>query len=177
MVDPYLEQMVRYTGAVVALVASFVAAPDATRYLWKRMRKTTVSAGRTTAVAVQAGRTQVRRAWNWVLGRRPVPRSVTVVPSTIGLHASLPTVVIHRTSLSDTSLEERVERVEATTQANMQAIEREKASRVAMVESVERRGEQQVAPRRWIRAGVGSGRLGGIRARRDSADRRRRLGS
>ena len=121
----------------MALVASLVAAPDATRYLWKRRGENDRQRWPDDCRRSSSGPNEVRRAWNWVLGRRPVPRSVTVVPSTIGLHASLPTVVIHRTSLSDTSLEERVERVEATTQANMQAIEREKASRVAMVESVD----------------------------------------
>ncbi|HJQ87985.1 MAG TPA: hypothetical protein VJ820_11075 [Propionibacteriaceae bacterium] len=36
--DAYLMNLVRCTGALVALVASFLAAPEATRHFWARLR-------------------------------------------------------------------------------------------------------------------------------------------
>jgi hypothetical protein len=52
--DAYLMNLVRCTGALVALVASFLAAPEATRHFWARLRMQAVTTGRT--VKIQAER-------------------------------------------------------------------------------------------------------------------------
>jgi hypothetical protein len=98
----YLEHMVRYTGAIVALVASFVAAPGATRHVWSRLRLRAVTSGRT-----------VERAWLKVLGRGPTPQSVTLAPATINVTASVIAVGIVTSTVDRSApLTERVDRVE-----------------------------------------------------------------
>jgi hypothetical protein len=64
-VDPYLEQMVGYTGAVVALVASFLAAPAATRHLWETGPKRWAI---TTAVQGRAATAKVKRTFDMARG-------------------------------------------------------------------------------------------------------------
>jgi hypothetical protein len=65
----YLTNIVRCTGALVALVASFLAAPAATRHLWEAgPRRWAVTTGRAVAVQGQAGMAQVKRAWDRLRG-------------------------------------------------------------------------------------------------------------
>jgi len=74
----YLENLVRFTGVLVALVASFLAAPEATRHRWTWLRTHAVTTSQTVAAQSRATAAQAKRAWRRLLGRRPPPRIVPV---------------------------------------------------------------------------------------------------
>jgi len=145
-VDSYFELMVRYTGAVVALVASFLAAPEATRHLWDQFRG-----------AAAVSRRSVTATFRPVLDRlrgHGRAKGSTVQGSgqaSLGFTASA--TVTGRLGFpvdTEAPLAERVKRVEQYIQtlselheANKQAIAQEKASLAAMVRTVEHKIEQE----------------------------------
>jgi hypothetical protein len=142
----YLMNLVRCTGAVVALVASSLAAPEVTRHFLVRQRMRIVTAGRTVKV-------QAKRAWLKIRGRGPMPRSVTLGPGTIGTAASATaSLTVTWDVNADAPLMERVERLEqrvATLKKmhseNERAIEKEAADRREMVERVSSKIVQEAA--------------------------------
>jgi hypothetical protein len=142
----YLMNLVRCTGALVALVASCLAAPEATRHFWARLRLRATASGRIV-------RFQAEQAWLKIRGHGPEPRSVTVVPMTINLTASVTatgtvTVTVNRAA----PLPERVERLEQHIEtlnklhdANKQAIATEAADRQEMLRRLSTEIEQEAA--------------------------------
>ena len=150
VVNPNLEYMVRYTGAIVALVASFLAAPEATRHLWKWIRGT---AATTTGRVIRAGKARVEQVWNRVRRRG---RWVDVAGSgsaaaTISASLTVTGRLVFPVDLS-APLSARVERLEQHVQAlgelheaNKQAIAQEKASLVEKLRNVEHQIDQETA--------------------------------
>jgi hypothetical protein len=144
--DAYLMDLVRCTGALVALVASFLAAPEATRHFWARLRMQAVTTGRTVQV-------QAERVWLKMRGRGPAPQSVALAPATINLTGSVTatgtlTLTVNRAG----PLTERVERLEQHIEtlnklhdANRQAIAKETADRQEMVQRVSSKIGQEAA--------------------------------
>jgi hypothetical protein len=139
-----MEHMLRYTGAVVALVASFLAAPEATRHLWDRLGGAAGRSSRSIAVGVRAGGARVQRTWNWLIGDRPAHRSVPTVQTAIELPPSQAEVVVSQPSPNPpATLAELKQYVDERTGMNTAAIAREEVAREASLRNVEHKIEQE----------------------------------
>src|SRR5688572_1801458 len=123
--------MVRYTGAVVALVAAFLAAPEATRHLWDWLRGAAAARHRRVAATVRQVRDWFRRnggaRGSTAHGSGQASLGFTATATATGRHV-FPIE-------TEAPLAERVERVERYIQtlselheSNKQAIAQEKAS-------------------------------------------------
>jgi hypothetical protein len=143
----YLTNLVRFTGVAVALVASFLAAPDATRHLlWAPFRRGAVATGH----AVSG---QIQQAWDRLRGHGRF-RGSTVQGSAhaaFGAFATATGTIVLPVD-ADAPLQERVGRLEqhiATLKSlheqNKQAIAKEATDRQEAVRRVTERIEREAA--------------------------------
>ena len=144
----YLEHMVRYTGAIVALLASFLAAPAATRYRWRQLRWAAASSRQRVVGSV-------RPVWDRFRGHGRAQGSTAQARGQASLGATAWVTATGRHVFpvdADAGLAERVERLERYIQTlselhemNRQAIADEKALLVTMLRNVEYKVEQEAA--------------------------------
>jgi hypothetical protein len=151
----YLTNLVRGTGVVVAVVASCLAAPEATRRYWEVARNWTVRIARAGFVQGTVATVWVKRQWDRLVRRR----NVVVVGKAIHASAGLGVTASATTSGTivlpvdpSAPLHERVERLEqhiATLKAlheqNKEAIAKEAADRRQALQQVTERIEREVA--------------------------------
>ena len=157
----YLTNLVRFMGVVVALVASFLAARDATRHpLWAPIRREVAATGRTIAE-------EVRRANLRLRGRGRDRGRVVQLSGTASLGVGASVTASGTLTLTvdpDASVRDRVERLEqhvasleALHEQNKQAVAKEAADRQEAVrrvtsESSRKRPPSVARSRRWSAA-------------------------
>jgi hypothetical protein len=150
----YLANLVRCTGVLVACVASCLAAPEATRHVYQRLRAGAFRTGSTIAKTAQ-------EAWRRIRGHAPVDvRPVTGTANFSDLVGLTDAVHVERDSVAST-LEARVERLEqrfaelkAAHEVIQQAISQEAAERREAIKHVNERLEREVGSIREVLAAI-----------------------
>lgn len=150
----YLADLVGCTGVFVALVASCLAAPEATRHVYQRLRAIAIGTGTTIAKTTQEA---------WLRLRRAAPIDVRHVSGTSYLRdfaSATDALHVERDYPADT-LEARMERLErqvaelkVTQAAAQQAISQEAAERRKAANQLSERIEQEVASMREAIAAI-----------------------
>jgi hypothetical protein len=151
----YLTNLVRGTGVVVAVVASCLAAPEATRRYWEVARNLTLKIAHAGAAQGRAGTAWVKRQWDRLVRHRNVVAlgdvvgmsdalSITVSATATGTvtwsidpNAPLPERV--------TWLEQHIEALKALHEQNKEAIAKEAAERQKALQQVTERIEREGA--------------------------------
>jgi ribosomal protein L30/L7E len=154
--DPNLEHRIRYTGALLAVVASFLAAPSATWHLWEiGPRRLAITTGRVVDIGIRTGTAQVKRAREWFRGHGRGRGSSAQAggQASLGATSSATETGKHVFAVeTGAPLAERVRQLEQHIKTlgelhemNKQAIAEQKDSLAGMVRNVEHKVEQEAA--------------------------------